>query len=80
MVIRDHATFCFIPETLGFVQETQMSEILPYNGNFEIKLSFAQILIVTAIVCPYMCLCAHPCKVYLEIDDIWGFCHGSEPS
>lgn len=61
MVIRDHATFCFIPETLGFVQETQMSEILPYNRNFEIKLSFAQILIVTAIVCTCVPVCVFVC-------------------
>lgn len=80
MVTRDHATFCFVPETLDFVQETQMSEILPDNRNFEIKLSFAQVLIVTAIVCVPVCLCAHTCKVYLEINGIWGFCHEAKPS
>lgn len=76
MVVRDHATFCFIPETLDFVQETQMSEILPSNRNFEIRVSFAQILIVIAIVCT----CVHTCKIYLGIDDIWGFCNRAEPS
>lgn len=61
MVIRDHAKFCFIPETLDFVQETQMPEILAYNRSFEIKPSFAHILIVIPIVCVRVCMfvCTH---------------------
>lgn len=58
MVTRDHSKFFFILETLDFVQEAQMYEILAYSRSFGIKLSFAQILIVIAIVCLCACACA----------------------
>lgn len=55
MVIRDCAKFSFIPET-DSVRETQMYEVLANNGNLGMKLSLAQILIITAIV--YVCVYA----------------------
>lgn len=58
MVIRECAKFSFIPET-DYVEETQMYEILANNRNLGMKLSLAQILIVTTIVCVCACVCVH---------------------